>query len=81
MHSVIQRTLHWRPGRANQLPSAGTMYEDKHADGSHTSVEIKVPEWDMGPKSNENAGWMEEMKQAVKAEIEEVSHESITDID
>jgi hypothetical protein len=75
---MIQRALHWRPGRANQIPSAGATYQDKQADGTYSSVEIRVPEWDMGPKSNENAKWMEEMKQVVKAEIEEVSHELVT---
>ena len=81
MHSMIQRTLCWKPGRANQLPSAGATYEEKQADGTYTPVEIRVPDWDMGPKSNENTKWMGDIKQAVKAEIGEVHHESITDID
>lgn len=77
---MIQRTLHWKPGKANQLPSAGATYKEKHADGTHTLVEITVPDWDMGPKSNENAKWMGDIKQAVKAEIREVRHKLITDI-
>ena len=81
MHSIIQWTLHWKPGKANQLPSAGATYEEKQVDGTHTLVEIRVPDWDMGPKSNENAKWMGDIKQAVKAEIGEVCHKSITDID
>ena len=80
MHSVIQRTLHWKPGRTNQLPSAGATYQDKQADGTYTTVEIRVPDWDMGPKSNENANWMQDIKREVKAGIVEVSHELFTDV-
>lgn len=56
-------------------------YEEKQVDGTHNLVEIRVPDWDMGPKSNENAKWMGDIKQAVKVEIVEVCHKSITDID
>lgn len=78
---MIQRTLHWKPGRTNQLPSAGATYQEKRVDGTYTPVEIRVPDWDMGPKSNENAKWMGDIKQAVKAEIGEVRPKLITDID
>ena len=47
---MIQRMLHWKPGRANQLLSAGATYEEKRVDRTYTPVEIRVPDWDMGPK-------------------------------
>jgi hypothetical protein len=78
---VVQRILHWKPGRANQVPSAGATYQDKQVDGTYTTVEIRVPDWEKGSRSNENAKWMEDVKGAVKVEIEKVSTKLITDID